>query len=119
MDNKVKKEEITHFLKEFKRYAQKQCTFIPRQKNVLTMSYLGITVKEAKQIILQLTYVQYCDGPQDDRDNPGHNVWEFGVCITNHELYIKLSDDFTGDVAKCLSFHIAKQDLLYPLREGG
>jgi len=112
----VEKEEVIKFLKEFKKYSQDKFTFIQRKKNLLTLSYLGITIGEAKNIIYSLTYENYSAGPTKDMDNPGSKIWVFGAIIENMEVYIKLSADFNSGYAKCISFHIAKNKLVYPLK---
>jgi hypothetical protein len=111
------KREIKKFLRQFKKYAQNKFIFIERQGNLLTMTYLGLTFDDTKGIVLNLTPDNYCEGPYEDTGNPGYKVWMFGILYRNQELYIKLSDDYTADIAKCLSFHIAKHKLNYPLKK--
>ena len=112
----MKREEATKFLEKFKKHCQEKFTVINREQNRLTLSYLGITGEEAKNIIYDLTHENYSAGPEEDKDNPGSKIWVFGIIIENKEVYIKLSDDFRGGYAKCISFHIAKHKLLYPLK---
>jgi len=114
----IEKEVVIKFLREFKKYSQDKFTFIRRKKNLLTLSYLGITIEEAKNIIYNLTYENYSGGPIKDKDNPSSQVWVFGVIIEHREIYIKLSDDFNSGYAKCISFHIAREKLIYPFKKG-
>jgi len=100
--------EITAFLRNFKRLAQNNFTFIHRKKNLDFISQLGITIRQAKIIIMQLIYKDYHKGPEKDRDRKRGNIWEFGTKIDNEEVYIKLSDDFSRNIAKCISFHKAE-----------
>jgi hypothetical protein len=112
-------EEITNFLKEFKqRLVQKgKFDFIEwRSINRDTLTYLGITPHHVKQVIAGLTYENYCFGPEKDRDRPKGDLWCFGVSYSGEEIYIKLSDNFSYDRAKCISFHVACEKLSYPYR---
>jgi len=111
--------EIIDFLRNFKRVAQSNFTFITRKKNLDSISQLGVKIKQAKAIIMQLTYENYHKGPERDRDRKKGNIWEFGAEIDNEEVYIKLSDDFNHNIAKCISFHKAEFEISYPYKKGG
>ncbi len=113
------KDKITDFLKNYKSFAQKNWTLIPRKKNLDSLAELGITVKQAKNVILGLTLGDYSSGPKKDYDRKGINVWTFSTKINGEEIYIKLSDDFKGDQAKCISFHKAEFPLKKPHAETG
>jgi len=108
--------EITDFLKEFKRNLSKKFTFIPRRGNMDTLTKFGLTVKHVKQILANLTHKNYFNGPSRDRDRKTKMVWEFGTHIGGEEIYIKLSDDFSFSVAKCISFHEAERPIIYPFK---
>ncbi len=110
----VSPQEITDFLKKFKHVLSVDIVFIPRRDNVATIAYLGITIAYVKTILSQLTYKDYIRGPLSDKAKPGNMLWEFGVNIQGEDIYIKLSDDFGFDRAKCISFHIATYPLVYP-----
>jgi hypothetical protein len=109
-------DEINRFLKEFKRRLSMRgkFLFVLRDVNLATLSSLGITVKHAKEIINNLTYEDYCLGPEKDKNDPKGNIWCFGSKINGSEIYIKLSDHFSFDNAKCVSFHVACDKLTYP-----
>jgi len=109
-------QEITDFLKKFKQVLSIEIVFIHRRDNVATIAYLGITIAYVKTILSQLTYKDYICGPQIDKDRSGSMIWEFGVNIQGEDIYIKLSDDFSFDKAKCISFHIAAFPLVYPYK---
>ena len=113
--------EINQFLFKFKFFAQNfECfSFIERDKNLQSLAELGITSCQAINIILQLTYKNYSDGPEPDVNYPGHNVWKFGYNLDAEEIYIKLSDDFGSNIAKCISFHKADFIISYPYKNGG
>ena len=106
--------EITEFLKKFKHVLTQGFIIIPRNDYKLTCSYLGITISDVKDTISQLTYKDYINGPEKDKDKPGNMIWEFGVRMLGEVIYIKLSDDFSFDRAKCLSFHIAAHPIKLP-----
>jgi len=111
--------EITDFLKNFKKTAQNKFELIPRKLNLDFISHLGITIRQAKNMIMQLTYENYYNGPEKDRDRQKGNIWEFGADIDNEGVYIKLSDDLSSNIAKCLSFHKPEFKITYPYRKGG
>lgn len=109
-------EEITVFLKKFKQVLTQGFIIIPRPAYKTTVAYLGIKISYLKNIISHLTYKDYINGPEKDRDRPGNMIWEFGNHIQGEDIYIKLSDDFNFNRAKCLSFHIAAHPLRYPYK---
>jgi hypothetical protein len=108
--------EITEFLKKFKHILTQGFIIIPRNEYKATISYLGITISDVKAIISQLTYKNYLNGPEKDKGRQGNMIWEFGVHIQGEAIYIKLSDDFSFNRAKCLSFHIAVHPIEFPYR---
>lgn len=110
--------EISAFLYKFKFFAQVPgCfVFVERDKNMQSLAELGITIPQAKNTILQLAYTNYSSGPEDDRDYPGRKVWVFGDHIDAEEVYIKLSNDLSSNIAKCISFHKADCEIIYPYR---
>ena len=99
------RKEIADFLKKFKQCAQNKFQFVFRKKNLDAITSLGITIIVAKEIILGLTPDNYCQGPDQDRDKPHSNLWVFETDFDGKKLYIKLSDNFSYDIAKCISFH--------------
>lgn len=111
-----KKAEVTLFLIRFKMEMQKCFRPIPRRKNMESIARLGIGIDDIKDTVYQLTYKDYVSGPSEDFDNKGYNVWVFGATVCGYELYIKLSDDFSGNEAKCLSFHEPESECHYPFK---
>lgn len=96
--------------------AQSRFTLIPRRKNLDDIARFGISISDVKNAIFQLTYKNYVLGPEKDLGNKGYNVWVFGVDIGGNEFYIKLSDDFRGNEARCISFHKADSTCNYQYR---
>lgn len=111
-----KQADITLFLKQFKMIAQSRFQLIPRQKNMKDLARLGISRTDAKNTIFQLTYRNYVSGPSKDIGNKKYNVWVFGAVVGSSEIYIKLSDDFRGNAAKCISFHETDSKCSYPYK---
>jgi len=113
-------EEITRFLKEFKRRMENRDGFIFhsfRGVNRDTISYLGIHVSQVKEIISGLTYENYSNGPDISDDPKLGNLWVFGTSYNNQPLYIKISDNFSFDKAKCISFHFPCDNMTFPYKE--
>lgn len=90
--------------------------FMERPVNMKSLAELGLTIEQAGEVICQLTYVDYTAGPDRDVDYPNHNIWTFGYDIDEVEVYIKLSDNFSFGIAKCLSFHISEHPMIYPYK---
>ena len=90
---------------------------VPRAETRSTLVQLGLTKANLEEILLRLSVMDYCQGPEPDRDRPG-NLWIFGREIEGHEVYIKLkvTQAGGGQIAKCISFHIARHPLEYPHR---
>lgn len=90
---------------------------IPRDVNRQTLLYLGLTKRNLEEILLGLTVLDYCRGPEPDRDKQGE-IWEFGKEVKDENIYIKLKVTEVGGkkIAKCISFHIAKYVLKYPYK---
>lgn len=107
------------FLKNFKEIVTdgRGLDFVNRQENLKSLLDLGLTRKNAEHEILGLSVSDYCSGPEPDQDRGG-SMWMFGKTIGAKEVYIKLKIAGVGDVkiAKCISFHVAKYPLCYPLK---
>ena len=113
--------DINNFLFQFKFFAQitGQFTFLERYKNMQALAQLGISIEQALNVILGLTYKNYIRGPVTDSDYPDRNIWEFGCVLDGKEIYIKLSDNLSHNFAKCISFHEADFSISYPYQNGG
>ena len=111
---------IRQFLREFKQIATagRGIDIVDRAKNTQSLAKLGLTKKNCKEVILNLSLENYRDGPKQDKDRPGA-IWEFGELIEGREVYIKLKIAQVDNVklAKCLSFHVAEYPLCFPCRE--
>ena len=83
-----------------------------RRKNMDTLAKLGFLTQNVNEIILQLTYKNYLNGPSDDRDfiEDKKTIWEFGYHIENNPIYIKIKIMHIDNVIG-ISFHIAEKPL--------
>ena len=111
--------QVKLFLFQFKEFAQKKFSFTERDKSLNTIAYLGITIKQAKDEILGLTYENYYRGPIPDKDREGEEFWEFGKIISGKQLFIKLKAKSKYGVAICFSFHIPEKTIEYQYKKGG
>lgn len=81
---------------------------IPRHKNLLTLSRLGLTWEDAKDEIRTLSETDYHSGPSIDRDRPSSDLfWVFKKRVLGETLYIKFKVLYQEDGSvKIVSFHI-------------
>ena len=110
--------QVKLFLFQFKEFAQKNFSFAERDKSLDTIARLGITIKQAKDEILGLTYQDYYRGPIPDKDRKGEDFWEFGKTIFGEQVLIKLKAKPKHGVAICFAFHIAEEQIEYPYKKG-
>ncbi|MEE9303355.1 MAG: hypothetical protein V3U84_06180 [Thiotrichaceae bacterium] len=112
-------QDVRDFLLEFKQVATggSGIDIVPRAETRPTLARLGLTKANLEEILLELSVTDYCQGPKPDRDRPGQ-LWVFGCEIQGYEVYIKLkvAKVRQKQIAKCISFHIAKHPLEYPHR---
>lgn len=89
--------------------------YAERDKNWDILADTGITTVMRNDLVLGLTWKDYCQGPMaDDSGKPGE-VWVFGTRVLGLEVYIKLKIA-NGSHPKCISFHKAEHPLKYPFR---
>lgn len=110
--------EVNQFLRRFKaQINSKRLMLIPRKINMDGLASLGLTITDAKAVILALSYFDYSEGPEADEDGSMGEVWIFGVTLSKQSVYIKLKLEM--DEAKCLSFHPAISHIRKPYDLGG
>ena len=111
--------QVQIFLKEFKKIVAqgRGLDIVDRKENLDSLIQLGLTKKNCKNEILNLSVSDYYDGPKPDKDRQG-KVWEFGKTIGGHEVYIKLkiAETESEKIAKCISFHVAQHPITKPLK---
>jgi len=109
--------QVTLFLFQFKEFTRNAFSFYPRKESLDTIARLGITIPQAKEEILGLTYEDYYRGPIPDTDaKKGGEYWEFGKLICGQEIFIKLKTVTEYGVAICFSFHIPERQIKYPFK---
>ena len=87
-----------------------------REKNIRTLTELGLLPEDVFQILLELTPQNYYRGASNDYDTGEIDcIWEFGTLIEDKEIYIKLK--LTEDYVKDISFHIAEREMEYPYKD--
>ena len=110
----VQQSQVTLFLTLFKEFSENVFSFYPREEGLGTIAYLGITIPQAKEEILGLTYENYYRGPIPDKDREGEEYWEFGKTISGKQVFIKLKTVSEHNAAICFAFHIPKEQMEYP-----
>lgn len=114
-------EEIEQFLKMFKSYWDGNVVPRLNSKNDDTLTILGITPKHRIEEAKSLRVEDYFRGPSPDHDgDPTKEWWEFGRWIKGYEIYIKIRVYKRSDsryAAKCMSFHIAEEKIIYPFKK--
>ena len=111
------KHQVQLFLREFKMAAGKGTGiyYAERDKNWDILADTDVTTVMRNDLVLGLTWKDYCGGPMvDDSGKPGE-VWLFGASVLGLEVYIKLKL-VQGSHPKCISFHKAEHPLKYPFR---
>jgi len=111
--------QVKLFLFQFKEFAQNVFSFYPREESLNTIARLGITIQQAKNEILGLTYEGYHRGPIPDKDRKGEEFWEFGKTICGEQVFIKLKTVSEYGVAICFSFHTPEKTIEYQYKKGG
>jgi hypothetical protein len=91
--------------------------FRNRDKNLNAIAELEISPMQREDFIKELTFTDYCSGPNIDTDVPGRpDLYEFGIMINGKEVYIKLSMGLPNKPVDCISFHLAEWPMKYPLK---
>ena len=108
--------QVTLFLFQFKEFAQNKFILAERDESRDTIARLGITIPQAKQEILGLTYEAYYRGPIPDTGPKGGEYLEFGKTICGQEIFMKLKTVSKHRVAVCFSFKIPDETIEYPYK---
>jgi len=111
-------QEVEEFLAQLRlAIAEGRYQLVPRKKNLDDIARLGLSVRMAKSIVIELAPEDYLKGPEWDLDGSEGDVWVFGKIIEETQIYIKLKLE-KGNV-KVLSFHVAERRLKRPLGDKG
>lgn len=125
-DNKATKEEIEAFLNEFKEKAKVFGIVYNEDKgeNRQTLFDLELFGSKRDQYIMNLRVEDYYQGPgENDYDEEEGSVWMFGIGIKKRgrgkriPIYIKIFITKTKGASNyCISFHVAKFEMLFPYK---
>lgn len=88
-----------------------------RGKNQQTLHDLEISPNKRKEIIATLKAENYSEGPLEEKMHGILPMMVFGKVVNNKEVYIKISMGVENKRAVCISFHIAENDMMYPLKK--
>lgn len=88
-----------------------------REKNTQALANLNMVPNDRKKYISELEVKDYCKGPEKDHGFASKEVWVFGKIIKDKEIYIKISMGNHNSPVICISFHISKYMLTYPLKK--
>lgn len=103
------KEVIEIFLDDVKTaITAGKCKIAPRKKNMDTLAQLGLLSSDAYDMVYELTYSDYVEGPSTDRDYPlDDDFWVFKIYTMGNIIYIKLKVLYLEDESlSIVSFHI-------------
>lgn len=85
----------------------KKIDSVPRQETMETLGSLGLTLTDMFNELANMTYSNYCEGPEIDLGWPNEDkVWKFKLQIDYSIIYVKLKLYYQTDgTLKVLSFH--------------
>lgn len=112
------KQRVKDFLKEF-RIKMKMWDILfldERDKNSQTLSDLELMPNERKKIIEKLEIDDYCEGPLEETQYGGSEMWVFGRMLRRKEIYIKITLGVINTGVICISFHIAEYKMNYQFK---
>lgn len=117
MSDETNINEISLYLIKIKKLLSSgKYDFVPRKKNLDSLSMLGLTIEDVKDSIFELVEDDYYNGPKEDYDqNRNGEIWVFKKNIEGYKFYIKLkiAGEDNNTILKCISFHKDKY------KEGG
>ncbi len=87
-----------------------------REKNSQTLADLELMPNERIKVIEKLEVDDFCEGPLEETQYGGSEMWVFGKTIRGKEIYIKISLGRTNANALCISFHIAEYKMNYQFK---
>ena len=97
--------------------ANEQFMFVGRRTNLETLARLGINRQHAQELVTGLTPEDYVSGPAPDHNNPGLEMWVFGLSVDSSEVYVKVQVIVEPACCVCVSFHQSERPMHYPFRE--
>jgi len=97
--------------------ANEQFVFVGRRTNLETLARLGINRRHAQNLVTGLKPEVYVGGPAPDHNNPGLQMWVFGLRVRGSEVYVKIQVIVEPARCVCISFHESERPMHYPFRE--
>ncbi len=109
--------KVETFLTDFKTKAKIWgVLFLDRPKNSQALADLEITPNRREKMLYDLQLEDYCDGPLEESQLGGKEMWVFGKEIKNQEIYIKITLGRENESAICISFHIAEHPMNFKFK---
>ncbi len=91
--------------------------FTNRPKNSIQhLADLSITANMRKEIILNLKVENYSEGPLQETQQGGTEMWVFGEIIKKQTIYIKITISKVTGSPICISFHKAATPMNFPFK---
>lgn len=91
--------------------------FANRPKNSIQyLADLSISAAMRKEIILNLDVEDYSEGPLQESQQGGTEMWVFGKIIKGQEIYIKVTISKITGTPVCISFHKAEAPMNFPFK---
>lgn len=111
----VTKQQVKDFLREFNEKMKIwDVIFLDsRKKNTQTLADLELMPVERKKVLEKLKLEDYCEGPLEESQFIGNEMWVFGSRLKGEEIYIKISLGKENTCVICISFHIAEFPMNY------
>lgn len=109
--------EVVLYLSEVKQLlANDKYDFVPRKANIEALTELGWTTNYFfTDYLMQLTLLNYVNGPETDRDAYNEDIWVFGNDIEGQQYYVKIKiRTIVKQEVVCISFHKANFILKFP-----
>lgn len=112
--------EVDQFLQDFKVKMEIWGLYFRQDriddKNQKTLLELGYNYSHIKEVLRELTLVDYCEGPLQDQLYNIAPMWVFGMVIAGKEIYIKIQMGNPSNQVICISFHFAEFNMKYPFK---
>ncbi|AWO01462.1 toxin [Chitinophaga alhagiae] len=87
------------------------------KKNSMALLVMELPLGERKKVIEELRVEDYIGGPIENKGSADAPVvWVFGKMIREYEVCIKISIGEKNDSPICISFHPAKEPMVYPFK---
>jgi len=111
------KNNVANFLKEFKvKMNIFSILFVSRSKNIQALADLDITPKERESILDNLKVEDYSEGPLEENQFGGAEMWVFGITVKSQEVYVKITLGMENSHTICISFHLSEYSMNYPFK---